>query len=131
MHRKLIPWIVLLALAFAAHGASAADRTTIGFGISGGNIPSYGVTIRSDGSVRTTGSPPHVRRQIAVGSVRRLRNEIQGAHLVSRRCPRVLPDFATHYIRLGGRTVSVHGTCEARFQRVWNDLWRAVARRSG
>ena len=54
--------------------------------------------------------------------VRDLRHEIEAAHLVSRRCARVLPDVVSRYIQIGGSTATVHGACEPGFQRVWNHL---------
>jgi hypothetical protein len=37
-----------------------------------------------------------------------------------------LPDVAATFVRVGPRTVRVHGTCLAHYQRVWNALARAV-----
>jgi hypothetical protein len=117
---------VAIALAAAACGASASGGGPIVFGITGGNLAPYRVTIEANGSIRVRGGQRDMRRRIAPSRVHRLRREIRRAHLVSRRCPGVLPDFSAQYIRLDGRTFTVHGTCEARFQRVWNDLVRAV-----
>jgi hypothetical protein len=121
---------VLLAvvLALAACGASAAGPgpTPIAFGITGGNLAPYRVTIQPNGSVRVRGSQRMARRRIAPAQVRRLRREIARAGLESRRCPGSLPDVAAQYIRSDGRTITVHGSCEPRFQRVWNELVRAV-----
>jgi hypothetical protein len=111
----------------ACGGASAAGHTPIAFGITGGNLAPYRVTIEPNGSIRVRGSQRTSRRQIAPARVRRLRREIERAHLSSRRCAGTLPDFAARYIRLGGRTYTVHGSCEERFQRVWNELLRATA----
>jgi hypothetical protein len=111
----------------ACGGASAAGHTPIAFGITGGNLAPYHVTIQPNGSVRVRGSQRTSRRQIAPARVRRLRRDIERAHLASLWCPGSLPDFAAQYIRLDGRTFTVHGSCEARFQRVWNELLRATA----
>jgi hypothetical protein len=119
----------LLVVATAACGASAAGEAPIVFGIAGGNVIPYRVTIQPNGRVRVTGRK--ARRQIAPARVRQLRREIQRAHLASRRCAGVPPDVATQYIRLGGRRYVVHGGCEARFRHVWNDLLRTVRLRSG
>jgi hypothetical protein len=117
---------VVLAIATAACGSTASPHTPISFGLTGGNVIPYRVTIQPDGRVRVTGSTRAVRRRIAPARVRELRHEIQTAHLSSRRCPGVLPDLAAQYVRAGGRTVTVHGDCEAGFRRVWSDLTRAV-----
>ena len=97
------------------------------FGISGGNIAPYSVSIQPTGTVKVRASLGlHARRRIAPARLRQLRSEIRRAHLESRRCPGVLPDFASRYIRVGSRTVTVHGGCDLAFNRVWNDLSRAV-----
>jgi hypothetical protein len=44
-------------------------------------------------------------------------------------CPKTLPDVAAEFIRVEGRTVRVHGSCIARFNRLWTALNRAVANR--
>ena len=120
--------VVVLA-AVTGCGASKAASGPIAFGIVGGNVIPYRVTIEPSGHVRLTGSSRTVRRRIAPARVRGLRREIQSARLASRRCPGVLPDVAGQYVRVGGRTVTVHGDCEAGFRRVWSDLTQAVALR--
>ena len=97
------------------------------FGISGGNIAPFSVSIQPTGAVTIRASLGlHPRRRIAPARLRQLRSEIRRAHLASRRCSGVLPDIASRYIRVGPRTVTVHGGCEPGFNRVWNDLSRAV-----
>jgi len=123
----LLAVVVLALLAAACGGASAAGHTPIAFGITGGNLAPYRVTIQPNGSVRIRGAGLTSRRHITPARVRNLQREIQQAHLASRRCAGVLPDVASQYIRLGGRRVTVHGTCDQRFQSVWNDLLRGVA----
>jgi hypothetical protein len=125
---RRIAGITALAAALIGCGLSAAAaHTSIGFGIRGGNISPYSVSIQPTGTIKIYSSGGnHPRRRLAPARVRRLRAEIQQAHLTSRRCPGVLPDFASRYIRVGSRTVTVHGGCERSFNRVWNDLSRAV-----
>jgi len=118
---------VVVAAAAGCGGASAAGDSPIAFGITGGNLAPYQVTIQPNGSVRVRGPERTARRQIPPPRVRRLRRDIERAHLSSRRCAGTLPDFAAQYIRLDGRRYTVHGSCEARFQRVWNELLRATA----
>ncbi|TML72875.1 MAG: hypothetical protein E6G12_12050 [Actinobacteria bacterium] len=130
MRPALVVAVVVLALVAAACGTSAARRTPIAFGITGGNVRGYSVTIQPDGSVHSKGSQPGVRRQLVLTRVRQLEREIQQAHLTNRQCGGVLPDIASRYVRVGGRTVTVHGDCEAGFERVWDDLAQAVALRS-
>jgi hypothetical protein len=89
-------------------------------------VVGYRVSIQSNGSVRSTGSARAIRRQIAASRLRQLRDDIEHAHLTSRSCPGALPDLARQYIRVGRRTITVHGDCEAGFERVWSELARAV-----
>ena len=125
MRRLLLLASLVAALAACGGGSAPVARTPIVFGVTGGNIAPYRVTIQPDGKVRTSahGTP---RRQIPPARVGQLTSEIRQAHLVSRSCAGVLPDVAGLYIRAGGRTVTVHGDCEAQFRRVWDDLSRAV-----
>ncbi|MGZ4418643.1 MAG: hypothetical protein ACXVRV_10760 [Gaiellaceae bacterium] len=115
-----------IAALLAACGSTTAGHTPIVFGITGGNIAPYRVSIEPNGSVRARGSHATHRQQISPARVRQLRLEIERADLASRRCAGALPDIAGRYIRFGGRMYVVHGGCEARFQRVWLDLVRAV-----
>jgi hypothetical protein len=58
--------------------------------------------------------------------VRRLRREIQHAHLATSTCAGSLPDFVTRFIRVGDRRYAVRGECEVPFNRVFHDLETAV-----
>jgi hypothetical protein len=126
--------VLLLAVAgiaaVSACGTSAATKPkSIHFGLAGGNIAGYTAAIRADGrvTVTVTGLDGFRRGKITVKRVRKLGREISRAHLASRRCARSNPDFASRFIRLGGRTVSVRGSCEQRFDQVWDDLAQVVA----
>ena len=110
-----------IAAALAGCGSSSTAHGPIVFGISGGNIAPYRVSIQPNGGVRGAS-----HRQISRERVRRLQQEIEEAHLTSRRCSGTLPDIASRYIRVGDRTVTVHGSCETSFQRVWNELAQTV-----
>jgi hypothetical protein len=121
---------VFVAAAVAACGASASGRTPIVFGVTGGNVIGYRVTIQPNGSVRVRGSRWKVRGQIRPSRVRQLRREIQHAHLATSTCPGSLPDFATRFIRLGDHRYAVRGECEVPFSRVFKDLEAAVALRA-
>jgi hypothetical protein len=122
--------LAVFAAAAVAACANAGGRTPIVFGLTGGNAISYHVTIQPNGSVRAS-KGWRVRNQIPPRQVRSLRREIQNAHLATRMCAGTLPDFATSFIRLGARTVKLHGECEARFSRVYGDLEAAVKLRVG
>jgi hypothetical protein len=127
--RSLLFLLAVLFAAATACSAGAAVSTPIVFGLTGGNMAGYRVTIQPDGSVRLRGGPWKGRRQIQPTQVRRLRSEIRNAHLASRICAGTLPDFASEFIRLDGRTFTVRGRCEQRFQRVFRDLESAVSLR--
>jgi hypothetical protein len=130
MRPALLLLAVVLAAAVAACGASAAGRTPIVFGVTGGNVIGYRVTIQPNGSVRVRGSRRTVRRQIRPARVRQLRREIQHANLATSTCVGSLPDFATRFIRLGDRQFAVRGECEVPFNHVFNDLEKTVASRA-
>jgi hypothetical protein len=122
---------LVVLLAFAAMlggcGSTGVAHTRIVFGITGGNIAPYSVTIQPTGTIEIRASPGvRPRRQLSPAHVRQLTNEIHAAHLSSRACPGALPDFAGRYVRVGGHTVTVRGSCEPGFRRVWSDLTRAV-----
>jgi hypothetical protein len=129
--------IVLGALlgGLCACGASAASTglRPIVFGLGGGNIVPFQVTIEPTGIVRDSGSmQPKYRRlsHARVASLSRLvRDDLPG--LKSRLCPGTLPDFGSDFIRAYGRTVTVRGSCEPRFHRLWSTLAQAVGLHSG
>jgi hypothetical protein len=127
--RRFVVLAVFSAAALAACGSAAVTHAPIVFGITGGNIAPYRVSIQPNGSVRVGGSQGSLRRQIPPSRVRQLTNEIEQARLASRSCAGFVPDVASQYIRVGGRTVTVHGSCEAGFRRVWGDLLQAVGLR--
>jgi hypothetical protein len=123
--RRLVVLAAITA-SLAACGSTATAKTPIVFGVSGGNIAPYRVSIQPNGSVRASGSHATPRRQISAARVRQLRLQIARANLASRRCSGVLPDIARRYIRSGGHTYVVHGGCEGQFERVWLNLLQAV-----
>lgn len=131
MRPALLFLAVLAVSAAAACGASAGGRTPIVFGTTGGNLIGYHVTIQPNGSVRVRGRGWKYRKQIRPAQVRQLRREIRHAHLATTVCAGSLPDFASKFVRVGGRTVQVRGGCEPRFQRVFRALVSAVALRAG
>jgi hypothetical protein len=126
--RAVLLLVVAGAAAFAACGAGAATRPpTIRFGLTGGNIAGSTVSIRPTGRIMIRGPSGITHRKVAARRVRRLRREIQAAHLAPNRvCAETIPDIASRYIRLGSHRFTLRGTCEPRFDRVWNDLQRAV-----
>lgn len=116
------------ALVLTACGAGTGTRAQpIRFGLTGGNIVGYTVSIAAGGRVSIRGRSAIGRRMLAVSRVSRLGREIKAAHLArSRVCPGSIPDVAARFIRAGGRTFTLRGACEPRFQRVWSALLDAV-----
>jgi hypothetical protein len=130
--------IVLAALlgGFCACGSSAASTTPhrIVFGVAGGNLVPYQVTIEPTGRIRSTGPlRPRVRRlsHAKVVSLSRLVRQDFAAGLKSRLCPGTNPDVGSEFIHAYGRTVRVHGSCEPHFHRLWDTLAQAVGLRVG
>ena len=117
--------LAAIVATLAGCGASSTAHGPIVFGITGGNIAPYRISIQPNGGVRGAS-----HRRIPPARVRRLRREIEQAHLTSRTCAGALPDVASQYIRVGRRTVTVHGDCETSFERVWNDLAQVVGLRA-
>jgi hypothetical protein len=118
------------AAALSACGSSAAATKPlrIVFGLGGGNMVPYQVTIEPTGRVEAAGSIRPTRHRLSQARVASLwslvRQELPG--LKSRLCPGTNPDVGSDYIRSLGRTVRVHGSCEPRFSRLWSTLARAV-----
>lgn len=132
-HLRLCRSLVLAAVAagLAACGGSSASTkpTRIEFGIAGGNIAPYRVTIEPTGRVRASGSMranPRDLSRAEIASLSRLVRNDFSTGLTSRRCRGTNPDFASRFIRAENRTVTVHGSCEPRFERLWNTLARSV-----
>jgi hypothetical protein len=125
VHRVVGLAAIALALTACGAGAGTAGRGPIVFGIRGGNVLEYRITIQPTGSVRVKGAEA-ARQRIRPTRARRLRNVILNADLRSVACSGVLPDVASRYVRVDGRTVTVHGECAPSFERVWADLTQAV-----
>jgi hypothetical protein len=126
--------VVALAAFLPSAGGSAAQRG-FEFGRIGGNIRPYSVAIANNGRVHVTGP-------VAVGRTTLTPLQIAGLNRVATsnrfttlaavtNCPGTLPDVAATFIRVGARTVRVHGSCLTRYQHVWTALTRAVKLASG
>ncbi|HJQ48929.1 MAG TPA: hypothetical protein VJ838_00235 [Gaiellaceae bacterium] len=130
--------IVLAALlgAVCACGSSAASTTPhrIAFGVGGGNLVPYQVTIEPTGRVQSSGDVKPKIRQLShakVVTLSRLVRADLAAGMRTRLCPGTNPDIASEFIHAYGRTVRVHGSCEPRFHRLWDTLAQAVGLRVG
>jgi hypothetical protein len=127
--RRIIVLVALLGAACAC-GSSAASTTPhpIVFGVAGGNLAAYEVTIEPTGRIRSTvvRTKYHVLSRAKVASLSRLVRAAFASGLKSRLCPGTNPDFGSRFIHAYGRTVRVRGSCEPRFNRLWDTLARAV-----
>jgi hypothetical protein len=133
--RRIIVTAALL-IAVCACGSSAASTTPhrIVFGIAGGNMVPFQVTIEPTGRVGSSGPLEPKRRQLShakVVSLSRLVRMDFDAGLKSRLCPGTNPDVGSHFVQAYGRAVRVHGSCEPRFLRLWDTLAQAVGLRFG
>jgi hypothetical protein len=133
--RRIVAFVAIAAT-LAACGASAASTKPqpIVVGRSGGNIAPFRVTIEPNGRVHHTGFTKPRRRRLsrakAASLSRLVRQEFAGG-LANRRCPGTNPDIGAGFIRASGRTVTVHGTCEPSFTKLWDTLAQAVGLRFG
>jgi hypothetical protein len=131
-----ITLLAALVVAVCACGSSAASTTPhrIVFGLGGGNIAPFQVTIEPTGRVHASGSVQPRRRQLSHAKVLSLSQLVRqdfAAGLKSRLCPGTNPDVGSDFIQAFGRTVRVRGNCEPRFRRLWDTLAQAVGLRFG
>jgi hypothetical protein len=108
----------------------AAPHTGFAYGRAGGNILPFAITVATTGVVRSTGpAPEHVGRvtKDQLANLNRIAFETQFPTLPARTaCAGALPDVSDAFIRVGTRTVRVHGSCVPRFNRLWSALVRAT-----
>jgi hypothetical protein len=128
--------LVAIAATSAACGASGPSTRPepVVFGVSGGNLAPYQVTIGPNGQIGYTGHPKPWRRRLSrarAAALSRLVRQGFAGGLTSRQCPGTNPDFAAGFIRASGRTITVHGSCEPGFTKLWDMLARAVFLRVG
>ena len=129
--RRAFPLVFLLLAASAAAPAEGTVAPTgFAFGRLGGNIRPYKVTIANSGVVRTSGAVMVKRRMLTnvqLATLNRVATETDFEMLpAATNCPGTLPDVASTYVRVGARTVRVHGNCIARYARMWKALSVAV-----
>ncbi len=121
---------IVVATAALVQAAGASQQRGFAFGRSGGNIQPFRVVIATDGNVQVTGAAhtgrSHLTR-IQLGELNRIAaiNSF-GTLPSSTNCAGTLPDVAATFIRVGPRTVSVHGGCVAAYQRLWTALTHTV-----
>jgi hypothetical protein len=123
MVRALLLALVVLALVPAA---GASSRTGFAFGRIGGNIRPFTVTIAADGTAHASGAVTVGRKKLTPAQLAGLKHTAAVNSFVTlpavTACPGTLPDVAATFIRVGARTVRVHGSCLVRYMRVWRAL---------
>jgi hypothetical protein len=127
---KLAAIALLLASALGSAPAGAAPARGFAFGRLGGNILPFKVSIGNDGSVKAVG-PVSVGRthlsRLQIANLNRVAaTNAFGSLPANTNCTGALPDAAATFVRIGPRTVQVHGSCVARYQRIYNALAKAV-----
>jgi hypothetical protein len=122
--------LLALVLGLAACGGSGAskDNVKIAFGLSGGTMMPYSVTIAPGGAVTSTGNSPVTPKPVASVREKYLSLLVRGRlwNLKSEQCKGTLPDESSMFVTALGRTVTVRGTCESSFTQMWHDLASAV-----
>lgn len=117
-------------VALVAAALLTTPQTGFAFGRTGGNIMPFRITIAVDGTLHATGAAPvHGTKltKLELATLNRVAYQTAFPTLpAATSCTNALPDFATEFIRVGAHTVRVHGSCLARFNRLWAALTRAV-----
>jgi hypothetical protein len=116
--------------------AAAQGTPAIVFGITGGNIRPWSVTINVNGAVSVDGWVT-VQNKSLTSSTNTLKGllslaETEGFFSMRSvtRCSGVLPDVASRFISIhtstGGKRVTVHGSCNAGFEQLYAVLQNSV-----
>ena len=104
----------------------------MGLGRSGAKTWPFTSRAPNDGAAHATGPAPAHRAVLTkpqLAMLNRVAFDIDFEHLAAvTACPKTLPDVAAEFIRVGNRTVRVHGSCVPRFNRLWNALDKATAK---
>jgi hypothetical protein len=122
--------LAALLLLAVVPAAGASPQRSFTFGRLGGNIRPYTVTITSTGSVSVSGAATAGRMKLTPAQLAVLDRAVTEAHfgafLPMTNCPGTLPDIATTFIRFGAKTARVHGSCVARYTKLFTALRAAV-----
>jgi hypothetical protein len=127
---------LLLAPLAASAGSGSNASAAFTFGRSGGNIAPFTVAIARNGSVSAQGAVrlDNPRRIVSADARAGMLDLARAEGFFSLpktiSCPRTLPDVASFFVSIkrpaGTTTVSVHGSCKPRFNRLYA-LINAVA----
>jgi hypothetical protein len=123
---KTLAALLALAACLGASGASAATQG-FAFGRSGGNIRPLEARISVSGRVVVDNESRGLLSGARLRALRAVVSQERFIALPARIvCKGVLPDIATRHISAAGKSVSVHGGCSARFNRVYDALAHAA-----
>lgn len=126
MRHVLLIGLVALVLVPAA----AARPGGYAFGRIGGNIRPYTVAVTAEGRVNVSGSAVVGRTRLTsaqLAALGRIAAAVRFTALpATTSCPGTLPDIASTFVRVGARTVRVHGGCVPRYTRLERALQSAV-----
>ena len=119
----------LVATALASD-ATASQQSGFAFGRTGGNIRPFTASIAADGRVSVSGPVQAGRMKLSraqLAALAKLAADVRFATLPkTTNCAGTLPDVASTFVRVGARTVRVHGECLVRYTRLWKALTGAV-----
>lgn len=134
--RRALPVAAAIAAVLAASASASTDTGAASYvlGRVGGNIAPYTLTIATDGTVAWTGPVRPARTTVGARTLASLARVVADERFFSLPrvidCPGTLPDFASTFVRVRtasrARTVTVHGSCSTRFNRVRRALAAAV-----
>jgi hypothetical protein len=128
--RVLFIAAALLVAIVPCASARTSAKTGFAFGRDGGNIQPFAVVISVHGDVQTSGPVEAHRRtltRLQLAELNRLAVTTGFTHLTQRtNCPGTLPDVAATYIRVGARTIHVHGDCVVSYKKLWTALQHAA-----
>jgi hypothetical protein len=123
-------FLLVIAVAFlAACGSSGPAKHAVGipvtFGIKGGNIAPLKVAISGTGRIKKLeGAYSITKTHVSASLSNAVKTGLAGVS--SRQCKGTLPDVGSRYITAAGKTVTVRGSCEPAFEKVWRKLTAAV-----
>jgi hypothetical protein len=119
-----------LVAGLLASVATASQQTGFALGRTGGNIRPFTVAIAADGSVSVSGPVQVGRMKLRRAQLTALDKIAADARFTAlpktTNCSGTLPDVASTFVRVGARTVRVHGECVPRYARLWRALVSAV-----
>jgi hypothetical protein len=125
---KKLATVVTTPAAVVNTPAASRPRRVV-FGVGGGNMIPFRIALEPNGRVRHSGPTRPRRRHLSRAEIVSLWHLVRldfRDGLESRLCSGTNPDVGSRFIRGRGRTITVHGSCEPRFTKLWNTLARAV-----